>query len=360
MRLFALSSVLLAAAGAYWQLHSPHGPAGAKSLAAAAATGAAGGAALFAILRKNALEHFPALAFALPPAALAVAAAVKLLGVSYRGGVFLGGMNPTEIFKPMAVLYTAFALSRERARLPLLCGGLAFFAAAGAILNDFGLVAVIAISALCTAFFRSAAAGAALFAGGAALAGALFAFPPAHVARRITAWLDPFADATGSGWQFLKAQETMAAGGVFGAYFGEGGAGAWLPVSESDFVFAAVCGEFGLAGCAVLLALYVLYAAGGLAVAARARASATAATAAAGFACSVAAQALVNTGGVVRAMPMTGITLPFVSHGGSSLAVTIAMTIGVFAAAGTAAEEQPKRAKRKFATIKPVTDKQRT
>lgn len=316
------------------------------------AAGLAAGAAAFFLFRSKGARCLSRFAPFFPFLAAAAAAAMKVFGRSYRGGVFLpGGVNPMEAVKPLLVFFAAEMAARIRespspakARLQF-AGGLAVFAASAAVLNDFGLMAVLGLAAMGIVFLDSAAAGALSAAAGAAGGLLLWMFPPAHVARRIKAWTDPFGDATGAGWQLLKAREVMVAGGVFGAEFGDGGAAACIPVASSDFVYAVVAGEWGLAGCLALLAVYAVFAWAGLWIAAGAR-DLRSRLAAGGFAVLVAVQVVLNAGGVAGALPMTGLTLPFASRGGSSLAVSVACALAAAGLALAPGEEPPAAEKR--------------
>jgi peptidoglycan glycosyltransferase len=155
--------------------------------------------------------------------------------------------------------------------------------------------------------------GVALFAVGAVLATLAFA----HVESRIDVWLDPWKEAAGAGYQIVQSQFAMAWGGITGTGPGLGNPGI-IPAAESDFIFAAIAEELGLVGATAVLAAFVLMVGAGLRVAIRAEAAfdkllATGLTAILGM------QSFIIIGGVVRLVPLTGVTLPFVSYGGSSL-----------------------------------------
>jgi len=134
---------------------------------------------------------------------------------------------------------------------------------------------------------------------------------------RLVAWLDPWQDPLGAGYQIVQASISQAAGGVFGRGPGMG-APFLVPVVISDFIFAAVAEEWGYVGSIVLVGLFALLVGRGLRVAARAR-DPFGSILAAGISIAFGMQAVLILGGVTRLLPMTGITLPFVSYGGSSL-----------------------------------------
>lgn len=138
-----------------------------------------------------------------------------------------------------------------------------------------------------------------------------------HVQIRVDTWLNPFKDATGDGYQLVQAIFSIADGGLFGVGIGNGMSDQ-IPIVESDFIFAAIAEETGLLGAAGLLLLYLCFAIRGLVTAARAK-SDVSSFIAVGLTASIILQAFIIVGGVTRLIPLTGLTLPFVSQGGSSL-----------------------------------------
>lgn len=138
-----------------------------------------------------------------------------------------------------------------------------------------------------------------------------------HVQVRVDTWLDPFADPTNTGYQLVQSIFSMADGGLFGVGIGSGLADN-IPIVESDFIFAAIAEETGLLGAAGLLLLYLCFAIRGLVTAARAK-SDVSSFIAVGLTAMIVLQAFIIVGGVTRLIPLTGLTLPFVSQGGSSL-----------------------------------------
>ena len=138
-----------------------------------------------------------------------------------------------------------------------------------------------------------------------------------HVQQRVDIWLDPWADPLGDGFQIVEAQYALAEGGLSGTGIGLGDP-ARIPVVENDFIFAAIGEELGLLGGTALIVSYLLLVGSGLRVAVRAR-DPFAKLLAVGLTTIVGMQAFIIIGGVIRVVPLTGITLPFVSYGGSSL-----------------------------------------
>ncbi len=151
----------------------------------------------------------------------------------------------------------------------------------------------------------------------AAVAAVVLFFMFGHVQQRVDIWLDPFADAQGSGYQIVQSLYSLADGGLFGIGIGRGMAD-MIPYAESDFIFSAIGEEAGLLGAARALLLYPVFAIRGIYTAARAK-SDFSSFVAVGVTSIVILQAFIIVGGITRLIPLTGITLPFISQGGSSL-----------------------------------------
>ncbi|AEB07755.1 Peptidoglycan glycosyltransferase [Coriobacterium glomerans PW2] len=138
-----------------------------------------------------------------------------------------------------------------------------------------------------------------------------------HVRTRFEIWMDPFADPSGSGMQIVQSLFSLADGGFVGTGIGKGLA-TKIPVVGSDFIFSGIGEEMGLLGGAAVLLLFMLFAVRGLTTAARAK-SDLAAFSATGLTAAISFQAFLIVGGVTRLIPLTGVTLPFMSQGGTSL-----------------------------------------
>ena len=138
-----------------------------------------------------------------------------------------------------------------------------------------------------------------------------------HVQVRFQVWLNPFADAQNKGYQIVQSLYSLADGGLFGVGVGKGLA-KLIPVVESDFIFSAIGEEMGLLGGAAVLLGFMLFAVRGLTTAARAKSDLAAFTAT-GLTAAISFQAFLIVGGVTKLIPLTGVTLPFMSQGGSSL-----------------------------------------
>jgi len=163
------------------------------------------------------------------------------------------------------------------------------------------------------------AAGGVLVIGGGVAAWAFFE----HVQTRVTAWLHPFDDYLGSGYQVAQGLFALGSGSLSGSGLGIGRPDL-IPAAATDYVFAAVAEETGLAGAVAVIAGFALLTAAGLGVALRAR-DMFRKLLAAGLALTLAIQTILIIAGVVRLLPVTGITLPFMSYGGSSLLANMAI-----------------------------------
>ncbi len=142
------------------------------------------------------------------------------------------------------------------------------------------------------------------------------------VQLRVGVWLDPWATAEGSGYQIVQAIYALAAGGVFGVGLGQGVPGV-VPAIHTDFVFTAIGEEMGLAGTLGVLVAYLLLIFRGyhIALAVPGRFRGFEQLLAVGLTTILAVQTIVILGGNLRLIPLTGITLPFISYGGSSVLV---------------------------------------
>ena len=155
--------------------------------------------------------------------------------------------------------------------------------------------------------------GGLMFAVGAFIAYSTFA----HVRTRIAILTDPWSVATGAGYQTVQAMFAFAAGGITGTNLGQGSPQR-IPAVSTDFIFAAIGEELGLLGTAAVLMAFVLIVGAGLRIAMRVE-SPFDKLLAAGLTAIIGLQTFIILGGVTRLVPLTGITLPFVSYGGSSL-----------------------------------------
>jgi peptidoglycan glycosyltransferase len=268
-----------------------------------------------------------------------------LFGTEVNGArlwIYLGpiGFQPSEFIKLVLVVFIAGYLAEHRTLLrdavvrigpikvpplPYLLPMLAIFVIVMLVVvfgKDLG-TALLFFGIFLTMLFVATGrrsyvlVGLLLFLAGSFVASQLFE----HVARRIDAWIDPFADASGSGYQAVQSLYAFARGGLFGEGLGQSllpTAGGHFPAVETDFIFAVVGEELGAIGAFALLALAMTLVFRGMRIAILARDDFSGLLAV-GLTVSLGLQTLIIAAGVLKLIPLTGITFPFVSYGGSSL-----------------------------------------
>ena len=265
---------------------------------------------------------------------LAMMVVVLFIGEEIKGSrrwLFLFGMSiqPSEMIKPAFIVITAwlFAEGSQRPDVPgkLLAVGLLVITGALLVAEpDLGQTVLFVI--VWGALFFLAGANTLIFGGlgglaAAGLLGAYYVFP--HVAGRINRFLDPDS---GDNFQIATAMQSFQRGGWSGTGPGEGIMKRVLPNSHTDFVFAVVGEEFGIVLCLLIVALFSLLVMRGLYQAMR-RNSAFERMAVAGLTTQIGIQAFINMGVNLHLLPAKGMTLPFISYGGSAL-LSSAVTMG--------------------------------
>jgi len=144
--------------------------------------------------------------------------------------------------------------------------------------------------------------------------------------ERFTAFLNPWADPLGSGYQIIHSLYAFGHGGLTGAGFGQSIQKLhYLPYAHTDFIFAIIGEEFGFVGTTIFILVYLTYLWRGLLIALRA-ADTFGTLIGIGVVSMIGFQALINIGGITNAIPLTGVPLPFISYGGSSLVSTLLAT----------------------------------
>ena len=271
-------------------------------------------------------------------AALALTAATLVMGVEIKGArrwISVPGMTvqPSEFLKPCFAVVAAWLLSEGHRvrRFPgmLLAGGV--FALIALLLKsqpDMGMLAVVA-AVFFTQLFIGGLNLAMVGLGAGGLVGAAisaYAFFP-HVRSRVTRFLDP---SSGDSYQVNTALEAFGNGGLLGRGPGEGRIKDVLPDAHADFVFAVVGEEFGMVICLVLLALFGFIVLRGL-LRLLAEQDLFIVLASCGLVTSFGLQAFVNMASSLHLIPTKGMTLPFVSYGGSSV-LAVALGIGMLLA----------------------------
>jgi cell division protein FtsW len=251
----------------------------------------------------------------------------------------LPAVHPAEIAKLALIIYLAHWMANKgKAIGGFRTGTIPFFIIALPVMAlvfkepDLGTTIVIAVTAF-TMFFV-AGASLRLFAllvgggvGGVALvlSGALSGLLKDYQLARIQTFIDPWADPLGAGFHTIQGLLALGLGGIFGSGLGESklAGGLYLPNAWNDFIFAIIGEEFGFIGAGLVIALFILLAYAGIRTALRAP-DTFGALLAAGITAWLCFQAFINIGVVVALIPVTGITLPFISAGGSSLLVSFA------------------------------------
>jgi cell division protein FtsW (lipid II flippase) len=275
--------------------------------------------------------------------AVAVLLLILVLDLGLAGSILLG------VFVASLV-----AVVRERPSLKhfgplLLVWGLAmlmlvFIRDLGSSLMFFG--AFLALLYVATGRLSLIGVGATMF-----LAGSVFfADRVAHVKERVDVWLDPFEPGVvdHEGYQIAQSLFAQADGGLFGQGFGRallelpGGGGTILPAPHTDLIYAVITNEVGLFGAAGLISVYLLLAYRGFKTAELAN-DGFSKLLAAGLTAVFALQVFVIVGGVTRVIPLTGVTLPFVSYGGSSIVANMVLLALLLIVSDHAREERARR-----------------
>ena len=260
----------------------------------------------------------------------------KVNGADRWIGVGPLSIQPSEVIKLAMVLVMAHIMALKPQQIQLFRKGLLPVLAllglvAGLIMLQPDLGTTLSIAG--TTFFMLIAAGArvrhlvALGATGLGLVVAAIAAAPYRM-RRILAFLDPWADPSGKGYQTIQALLALGPGGLFGLGLGQSRQKfLYLPENHTDFIFAMIGEELGFIGAALVVLLFFLVAWRGFRTAMEAP-DVFSGLLAVGITSLVSIQAMINMGVVSGVLPVTGITLPFLSYGGTSLVFTM-LAVGV-------------------------------
>jgi len=301
------------------------------------------------------------------------ATGIALLLLTFAFGSEVGGQRltlaigpfsgqPSELLKVILVVFLAGYLSENRALLveqdtrigplrlppiPYLVPMAAMWAIAlgivvvqrdlGAALLFFGVFLLLLYAA--TARISLVVGGLIAFFAGSALMANLFE----HIGTRIAIWLDPFSDPLGAGYQVVQSLHAFARGGLIGVGFGNGlpliGGRVTIPEVHTDFPLAALGEELGVIGVLAILGVYLVIIERGLRIGAAA-ADDFRGLLATGLALVVGIQAFIIAAGNLKVLPLTGVTLPFISYGGSSLLAN-GLVIGLLLAISDRGVEPP-------------------
>jgi cell division protein FtsW len=274
-------------------------------------------------------------------AVLLVMVLIPSLGVSAKGArrwLRLGpiSVQPAEIAKLVAVIYLAAYLAKKEDRLTGFLSGLAPALLVIGVLGglvllepDLGTVVVMGSVAIGLLFLGGARLSHLLSLGLCAVPAVLvLVLSSSYRRQRLMTFLAPWKDASDAGFQITQSFLAFGSGGLFGVGLGEGKQKLFfLPEAHTDFVLALVGEELGLVGTGVIILLFALFAIRGFQVAARARMP-FGRYLGMGITLLIGVQALINACVVTGLVPTKGLTLPFVSYGGSSL-VTCMFGVGI-------------------------------
>ncbi len=265
------------------------------------------------------------LALVITPLGLDANGATRWLGV---GSI---GFSPSDLAKPAIVLYMARLLSNRLTKIQDFIQGLGtplfvLMVACGLIMLQPDLGTTVDIAG--TVYFMLWAAGARIahmiglaLTGVAGVVAMIFVAP--YRLERFLSYLDPFDDPIDTDFQIVQSLYAIGSGGLFGVGIGQSRQKYfYLPEQHTDFIFAIVGEELGFIGCAFVILLFILLAWRGFKIAMEAE-DPFISLLAAGLTCMIVFQAFINIGVVTATLPVTGITLPFISYGGSSLLFTL-------------------------------------
>ena len=235
-----------------------------------------------------------------------------------KSWIALGGlsMQPSEVVKLALMLCVSYLLSQRKVILSILFAGgclllLMLQKDLGTALLYYGVTLVLLYSATGSLPLLGAGIGGGI---GAAFMGyEMFA----HVKRRVAIWINPWADMGGAGYQIVQSLIAIVNGGFWGVGLGLGNASV-IPEYYNDFIFSVILHEFGVIFGLIVLSMYLFIIIRGIMIARRSRTvfHALLATACAAL---IALQTFVIIGGNIKLIPLTGVTLPFISYGGTSL-----------------------------------------
>ncbi|MCL2674716.1 MAG: putative lipid II flippase FtsW [Defluviitaleaceae bacterium] len=238
--------------------------------------------------------------------------------------------QPSEVMKVAIIMLVAYMIFRNKKALDTWKGlffhtAIVGFATFLVILEDFSTALVIAAIGMGMLFIASPHVTRFVAMGTAGI-GAVVVYlvflADNFRSARVQAWLDPFSDPLGFGYQPIQSLYAIASGGLLGLGIGQSRQKSFLPEPQNDMIFAIITEELGLAGAALILSLFAILIWRMVKVAMNAT-DMFGSLVATGAAVMIASQVLINVAVVTNSIPNTGVTLPFISFGGTSLLVTM-------------------------------------
>ena len=324
------------------------------------------------LLSKHGLQLVAKLTPALLVVSFGLLLAVLVMGNTVNGATrWIGGgflqIQPSELAKAALVLYGAYVLA-HRPKMVRTIPGMAPYlmvvaVACGLVMlqPDLGTVLVTTF-AVCATLIAAGARIRDLALIGAVLGGLvmLLILVEPYRRERLIGFLDPTADAAGAGFQAMQAKIALGSGGLFGVGIGDGVQKAYyLPEAHTDMIAAVIGEELGLVGIAGVAALFCVFGYAGFRIAQNAK-DRYGKLLVAGLTALILTQAVINLFAVMGLAPLTGVPLPFVSYGNSSLLVSLAC-VGLMlnvAAGGTVSLARPRGAAGAAGKLRLVADRE--
>ncbi|MCD7776930.1 MAG: FtsW/RodA/SpoVE family cell cycle protein [Clostridiales bacterium] len=297
-----------------------------------------------------------------------------VFGTTTRGAtnwIYIGSFSfqPSEIVKLLYVFYFASVFSRKitfKETVAQMAVGLIFVCLL-ALQRDLGSALIFFMTLLIMVFISTGNIIVILGSLVCACVGAFGAYKMfSHIQVRVAAWLDPWSDIGNTTYQIAQSLFAIGSGGLWGSGLGKGYASS-IPIVESDFIFSAICEEFGVIFAVFVIFIYltIFYCGARSALNAETKFNAILASGLTGLICF---QTFLIIGGVTKFVPLTGVTLPFVSYGGTSVVIT-SVIIGIllwiyvpkteFSEDKQGTDEPPKKRRRKTAANSVNTSRRR-
>lgn len=297
--------------------------------------------AMFFMMNFN-YRHLQKLALPLYLLANGLLIFVFLFGVVKKGAKrwinlpLVGSFQPSELAKVAIILFISYIIANNKNILKTMFGHVfcAFFVGITVILIAVGNLSTAIIVTLigCGIIFIASPYTAIFITLGLCGAGALVSyiafFAKDFRGARFAAWLDPFSDPTNTGYQIIQSLYAVASGGMFGLGLGQSRQKlGFIPEAHNDIIFSIICEELGFFGATIILILFTILIWRGIKIAVNAT-DLFGTLVAAGIVIMIASQVIINIAVVTNSIPNTGVPLPFISYGGTSVAIVM-MLMGI-------------------------------